>query len=63
MITIPVQFCLCTEADSSQHKVYETRKKKVNCTSSARFSSVNAYIQWRLMLLFVGLFDEFLSIA
>ena len=63
MITIPVQFDHCNAADSSQQKVYETLKEKVSSTGSAQFSSINVYIQWRFMLLCLGLFDEFLSIT
>jgi len=61
MITIPVQFYHCNEADSSQQNMYETLKEKVNSTGSAQFSYINVYIQWRLMLLFLDLIDEFLS--
>jgi hypothetical protein len=63
MPTISVQVYHCNEADLSQHKVYETLKEKVNSTGLVRFSSMNVYIQWRLMPLFIGLFDEFFSIT
>jgi hypothetical protein len=37
----------------------KTLKEKVNSTGSAQFSSINVYIHWMLMPLFLGLFDEF----